>query len=43
LFEHLIYRDEAGKVFLKIPVENENVLAETLQSLSAVFRAFLKS
>jgi hypothetical protein len=43
LFEHLIYRDEAGKVFLKIPVENENVLTETLQSLSALFRAFLKS
>lgn len=43
LFEHLIYRDEAGKIFLKIPIENEYILAETLQSLSTVFRAFLKS
>jgi superfamily II DNA/RNA helicase len=43
LFEHLIYRDEYGKVFLKIPIENENVVAEALQSLSTVFGAFLKS
>jgi hypothetical protein len=43
LIEHLIFRDEAGKVFLKIPVENEEVVAEALQSLSSVFGAFLKS
>jgi SNF2 family DNA or RNA helicase len=42
LFEHLIYRDEAGKIFLKIPIENEEVVTETLQNLSAIFRAFLK-
>ncbi|MFN3489422.1 MAG: DEAD/DEAH box helicase, partial [Emticicia sp.] len=43
LLEHLIYRDESGKVFLKIPVENEAIVAEALQSLSTIFGAFLKS
>ncbi len=42
LLEDLICRDESGKVFLKIPVENEAVVAEALQSLSTIFGAFLK-
>jgi len=43
LLEHLIQKDESGKVFLKIPVENEAVVIEALQSLSTIFEAFLKS
>ncbi len=42
LIEHLIYRDETGKIFLKIPIENESVVVEALQGLSTIFGAFLK-
>lgn len=42
LIEHLIYRDETGKIFLKIPIENEAVVVEALQGLSTIFGAFLK-
>ncbi|MFY7909038.1 MAG: DEAD/DEAH box helicase [Emticicia sp.] len=43
LLEHFIYRDDSGKVYLKIPIENESVVTEALRNLSAIFGAFLKS
>jgi superfamily II DNA/RNA helicase len=43
LIEHLVQRDDSGKLYLKIPIENEEVVAEALQSLGAIFGAFLKS
>ncbi len=42
LVEHLVQRDESGKMYLKIPVENEDIVANTLQSLGAIFGAFMK-
>lgn len=42
LVESLTQRDESGKLFLKIPVENEEIISSTLQNLGALFGAFLK-
>jgi superfamily II DNA or RNA helicase len=42
LIESLTQRDESGKLYLKIPVENEQIINNTLQSLGALFGAFLK-
>lgn len=40
--EYITQKDETGKVYLKIPVENEEVIGNTLQTLAALFGAFLK-
>ena len=40
--EHITQKDESGKIYLKIPVENEEVISNTLQSLGTLFSAFLK-
>ena len=42
LIEHLIQKDETGKLFLKIPIESESIVTDTLQSLGAIFGALLK-
>lgn len=42
LMQHLIQKDESGNVYLKIPVANEEVVSNTLQTLGALFGAFLK-
>lgn len=43
LVDSLVEKDETGRVYLKIPVENEAVIGNALQSLGAIFGAFLKS
>lgn len=40
--EYITEKDETGKVYLKIPVENEEVIGNTLQTLAALFGAFIK-
>lgn len=42
LIESITQRDDSGKLYLKIPVENEQIINNTLQSLGALFGAFLK-
>ncbi len=42
LIDSLIEKDASGKVYLKIPVENEAVIGNALQNLGAIFGAFLK-
>jgi superfamily II DNA or RNA helicase len=42
LIQSITQKDESGKVYLKIPVENEEVISNTLQTLGALFGAFLK-
>ena len=42
LVEYITQKDESGKIYLKIPVENEEVISNTLQTLAALFGAFIK-
>jgi ERCC4-related helicase len=42
LIESITQKDESGKVYLKIPVENEEVINNAVQVLSTLFGAFMK-
>lgn len=42
LINSITQKDENGKVYLKIPVENEEVISNALQVLSTLFGAFTK-
>jgi len=42
LIDSITQKDESGKVYLKIPVENEEVINNAVQVLSTLFGAFTK-
>ncbi|MBA4853143.1 DEAD/DEAH box helicase [Emticicia sp. BO119] len=42
LIESIMQKDDSGKVYLKIPIENEEVINNAVQALSTLFGAFMK-